>query len=83
MHGGSGIVIKFFITAKINVSGGGEGGDSHIKMTGVVVGHSQKTPWKETESRLIGVSQIYFYHSEAPILNNTIHIMSCFVGSIA
>ena len=39
----------------------GEGGNSPIKMTGVLVGNVEKNPKKVPESRLVGVAQINFH----------------------
>ena len=45
------------------------GGDSPIKMTGVLVGNFEKNPLKVLkvpESRLVGVAQINFHSQEVP-----------------
>ena len=48
--------------------GGGGEGKTHIKATGVTIGHFERNPLKATEARYSGVAQIHFHPSEVPIL---------------
>lgn len=57
-----------------------EGGDSRIKLTGVIVGNFQMNSWKVPEIHLVGEADMDFYPWKIPVLSKKLFLSAYFSG---